>query len=166
MLFKTRKRHISLLEVLISFVIVVLCVLPLISPHVWILKSQRDFVRIIDLDHVVNLLYADILHRLYTNDIKLNELENRTQFPIDQTILKNSGYEGTLPYKGHYEFFIKKSKSSKDGSLTHFLVELTLVFERPGSLNNLEYKYDIFVKRYLPQQSEDGKQQQKKPSKP
>ena len=71
---EVKKRYVSLLEVLIAFALIVLCVLPLIYPHVAMFKSQKAFIRKVELDHVVNLLYAKILEKLYMNSIPWQEL--------------------------------------------------------------------------------------------
>jgi hypothetical protein len=75
---KVQRRHQSLLEVLIAFALIALCVLPLIYPHVAIYKAQNKFARKLELDHVVNLLYGKVLEKLYMNTIPWADLAQTT----------------------------------------------------------------------------------------
>lgn len=155
-----KKRYITLLEVLIAFVLIVLCILPLIYPHVAIYKSQNRLVKQIELDHAVNLLYAKILEKLYLNSIRWGDIESRV-FSIDEPMLKEAGFNHSLHYIGSYNFFEEKPlfKPKKKGApLSVHLLTLTFNF-LPKEYENatdeikkdktLKYKYEVFVARDL-----------------
>jgi hypothetical protein len=130
---KIQRRPILLLEVLIAFALVALCVLPLIFPHVFILRSEKKFNATVELDHVTNLLYANILEKLYQNDIPWSDLENEKPFSIDHVLLEAAGYKKPLAFTGTYQFTLIKQKPSKPVDKTAYIFELTLKFTpKPG----------------------------------
>ena len=68
------KRPILLLEVLVAFFLIVVAIFPLVGPHVFIYKSQRQFIDKIGLDRVVNEIYVDVLTELHENRIYLFDI--------------------------------------------------------------------------------------------
>ncbi len=147
---KLNKRYQLLLEVLIAFALVVLCILPLIAPHVYIYQSQKRFVDKIELDHTVNLLYGQITELLYRNEIHLSDIENKKDFDVDQHLLEKIGYSKNFPFKGSYTFLEVKKKPLKVSSYHLYLYELTFTFEpnHSGS-EKLTYNYKIFLAKIL-----------------
>lgn len=129
-----KRRPFMLLEALLAFALVVLCVLPLIAPHVGMLKAERKFIQKVDLDHTVNLLYASILEQLYKNSIDWNVLTQGQPVPIP-------GYEG------HYQFKVENYKPLDETANYHlYLLNLTFTFEQKNE-KPLEYLYKVFVVR-------------------
>lgn len=151
-----QRRSVVLLEVLIAFALVALCVLPLIYPHVFILKSEKAFVDIIQLDHSVNLLFANRLEKLYQNKIPWNDIEDKKEIPIDSTMLQESGIKETLPFTGTYRFFEVKHKPQKltektEKSVYYYKLIFTFLpkkelFKQKGS-KPFVYEYDIVIER-------------------
>lgn len=126
---RIRKRPFLLLEVLISFVIVVACILPMIYPHVMMYKSKKQFVDSIHNDHIVNLLYVDILEKLQRNEIAWQDIENGKQLSLEKPGMQAS-------YR-----FEEKHKTPDASGFSVALLDLTIVF------SNKEYKYKIFAGR-------------------
>lgn len=145
---KLNKKHFTLLEVLIAFALIVLCVLPIISPHVAIYKAQRSFVKKIELDHVVNLLYANIYEDIQKNKIPWEKLEDKTIFPISSELLTNLNNKKPLPYVGTYQFEKQDSKPNPPGPLSVYVFKLLFKFQHPKE-KPLEYEYKIFMVRNL-----------------
>lgn len=152
---RLHKHPFLLLEALIAFALVALCVIPLIYPHVGMLKAERRFVRTVELDHVVNLLYADILEKLYLNKIGINDLF-QVSYEVDETALRNSGYTKPFPFFGSYKFTDKKHKPKQAGPYGLYLVQLNFTFlpkefsnanPKIKEENTLEYEYEIFLVR-------------------
>lgn len=153
------KRPLVLLEVLIAFALVVLCVLPLIYPQVFILKSEREFIDTIELDYAVNLLYGNRLQKLYLNEIDWDEIEEERRIPITDAMMKESGITREFPFKGEYQFFIIKRKPPKPEDHL-YLVRLIFSFTSPKKTKKVDkdghvsdqskkltYAYDIFIER-------------------
>ena len=165
-IFVFKKRHQSLLEVLIAFALVALCVLPLIYPHVAMFKAQNTFIRKVDLDHVVNLLYAKILEKLYMNSIPWNDIE-QTVFPVDAGLLGEIQYDKPLYFSGSYNFSepwpvtdpkypYPVFKPNTPGPYSLYLFKLTFNFlpqefakatDEVKQQNNIKYQYNVFVVR-------------------
>lgn len=152
------KRPLILLEVMIAFALVVLCVLPLIYPQVFILKSERQFLDTIDLDHTVNLLYGNRLQKLYLNEIPWEEIESEKRISISKEMMQESGITSELPFKGEYQFFIIKRKPPKPEDHL-YLARLIFSFTSTKNITKkvqianesepkkLTYAYDIFIER-------------------
>ena len=152
---KIRKHHFLLLEVIIAFILIVLCIIPLISPHTFILIEQKKFIHEIELDHVVNLTYADIVERLYRNDISWNAILNEEEFEIDDALLQRINYEKTLPYEGKYRFKEILHKPGEESLRTLYLMALNMTFtpteteHKGGASKALNYHYELFIIRDL-----------------
>jgi hypothetical protein len=152
------RRHFMLLEVMICFALVVLCFLPLIYPHVFMLKAQKQFQKRVELDHVTNLIYADIIEQLYRNEISWSNIVGNSSMPIDENFLRRIHYEGSFSYTGNYSFKVFLSKSNKAKTLTYYHLKLIITFlpQKFTSITSEKQKdfattfnYDIFVERNL-----------------
>lgn len=159
-MFRYQRKHYLLLEVLIAFTLIIFCLVPLIQPHVLMLKAQRSFIQKIEVDHLVNLLYAHIYEKLLKNEIPWQSIQAKTVFSVDEALLREVNYLKPLPYVGSYQFQeIKHKPKTTDPTFTLYLLRLTFTF-LPNELvsrGNLtleeikknSYEYQIFVSRQL-----------------
>ncbi len=156
-MYAVLKRPFILLEVLIACALVILCAIPLLYPHVEMLKAQREFTRKVELDHAVNLLYGSILEKLYLNKINWPDIMEKT-FEIDQGMLQEAHYDKFLPYRGSYQFIVKAQKPKQIGNQNIFLFDLIFNFvpqqykdkDAETQLNHtLRFKYKVFIGRNL-----------------
>jgi hypothetical protein len=133
-IFRLHQHPFALLEVLIAFALVALCALPLIYPHIFILQSERKFISTVELDHSVNLLYADFLQKLYKNEIPWQNIESGHSFPIDPHWFKPLGIKEDLPFIGNYKFEkIQHKPPSKDSERVAYIFNLKFSFRvKPG----------------------------------
>lgn len=143
-----------LLEVMIALALIVVCILPLISPHSFLLQQQKKFVSVIKLDHTVNLLYVDVLERLHKNEIPWISIQECAVFPIDELLIKRLNNDEPLPFKGSYRFEEIKGKTNDKERWGVHLLKLTFSFlpneAQHGSAEEqqakvLNYSYQIFV---------------------
>lgn len=156
-IFRCSRRPVILLEVLIAFALVALCVLPLIYPHVFILRSEKKFIATVELDHLVNHMFADILQKLYQNEIPWQDIESGREIPIDETWLEHLGYKQMLPFTGTYQFIKARQKPDKPAEVTAYLFRLEFTFTaKPGFFlekdlkddnPEISYNYQIAVER-------------------
>jgi hypothetical protein len=141
-----------LLEVLIAFALIVLCALPLIAPHVGLLKVQHQFLRKVDLDHAINLLYGSVLEQLYMNSIGWADLM-QNQFPIPEQEFQRLGYFGSYNFNE-----VAPTYKPRDPEAPYALYRLTLTFnfiplefarasDEIKQKNTLKYRYEVFVVR-------------------
>lgn len=151
----SRKRPILLLEVMIAIALIVMAAIPLIYPHIYLLRTQRHFMDKVALDHAVNLHYVDLLERLYKNEISWAAILNELEFPVTEEQFQKAGFNMSLPFKGNYRFKVQKFKPKGEGGapLTLYVLDLDYVFypakETPSESNTLNYHYNLFVVRDL-----------------
>ena len=151
----TSKRPVLLLEVMIAIALIVMVAIPLIYPHIYLLKAQRHFMDKVELDHVVNLLYVDAVERLYMNTFTWTSILNKLEYEIDASDLKKIGYDKPVPFKGKYRFAVDtyKPKGKESSSFTLYLLTLDYEFspakESVTEFNQLKYHYVLFVVRDL-----------------
>ena len=144
------RRPILLLEVLIAFALVALCAIPLIYPHVAIFKEEKKFISVIELDHAVNLLFANRLEKLYLHEISCEEVETGRENPSDDLMLKESGYIGSLPYKGTYKFVEVRHKPENQSEDAVYLYKLIFEFVpkmKKEKVQPFSYEYQIVIER-------------------
>lgn len=132
---RASKRYFLLLEVMIAFALIVLCALPLIYPHTFILRSQKEFIQEIQLDHYVNAHYAELVEALYKNQIPWDVISGQRTLPLNPS---------KLPFKGTLKFEELKSKPDDSPSYTVYLFEITYTFT-----NELKYVYHLMLIRDL-----------------
>ena len=155
--YQLHKRYSLMLEVLIAFVLVALCVFPLISPHVAIYRQQREFVLKIELDQAVSNLYSALLEKLYRNEIPWSTFENGQTLTIEEGWWKDAGYASPLPFVGRAAFRIRKQKKEKEGPISATLLEVIFSFVPEGEKKTAEwetprmmtYSYRVFIAREI-----------------
>lgn len=139
------KRYNLLLEVLIALAIVVLCMFPLLYPHVGVIRSQQEMISAVQLDHLVSLHYGQILEKLYLKEIPWETLHSDKPIPIDKETIRALGIKETLPYKGSYHFVEIKHKPKKlePNTPALYLFKISYEFEPiPKKPDEKSKKYD------------------------
>ncbi len=116
-MYSVKKRHILLLEILIALAILTMCILPLLSPHATILNQQQRFLKKTTLDHVVSLLYVDVLEQLQKNIIPWQSIQEHAQIAIDGEMLKRVGFDRPFPFNGTFRFDEKPHEKSGEPSI-------------------------------------------------
>lgn len=129
------KRHFLLLEVMIAFALIVLCALPLIYPHTFILRMQKEFIQEVELDHYVNAHFADLVEQMYKNQTSWDLISGAKTLDLNPP---------NLPFKGTLQFKKLKDKPDDDPTYTVFLFEITYAFTQ-----KLTYTYHLMVIRDL-----------------
>jgi hypothetical protein len=169
---RVKRRSFTMLEVIIACGLILLCFLPLMAPHLEIVRAQATFNRKITLDEKVNLLYAAVIQKLYSNKIEWSELESKSEFRLDS--LTEFETVDISPYQGYYEFYstpiVCRPKKKKQAPYRVYLLTLTFHFFLPNKTKStqqeeeLKYVYKIFAVRDLTatQPLEDPKNKNKK----
>jgi hypothetical protein len=113
--------------------------------------EQKKFIHQVEVDHLVNLVYADIVERMYRNKISLNDMLSEREFQIDEAYLRGLDYNKNLPYTGSYKF--KKALDKGKDPYVLYLFELDFTFVPTGKKEAageaLKYHYKLFVKHDL-----------------
>lgn len=145
---KIKKRHILLLEVLIAFALIAIGILPLITPYIYMWKAQRHFVDKIQLDHFANLIYVDILQKLYQNEIPWDTIDQGSPIPLNNDLAQAIT---SLSFKGVAKFTKgKKPKINQNEGRSLYLKPLSLTFTPNWDPKNpLVYTYFVVIDRRL-----------------
>lgn len=144
---RIKKRPFALLEVMIAMALVALCALPLIFPHVAILKAEKAFNDDLELDHIVSLLYAHLLEKLYLNEIPWNDIMEGKMQPIESDLLESIGYNKKIRFKGFYCFHEIKHKPPKPEDGGVYLFALHFQFGESEKHPDLKYEYHVMMER-------------------
>lgn len=120
-----KKRHLTLLEVMIAFFLIIICLIPLVYPHTYFFKMQSEFGESLASDRLANAVFVNILDRLNKYEIPWKEIKEGAVLQVPDSLIAENG----LPFKGTYTFSIAQEKKDKD---THYSVNLytvTIQFE-------------------------------------
>ena len=71
--YKKRSRPFLLLEILIAFSLVALCIFPLVSSQVKILTAEKALRQSLDRSEMANALFAAIVERFYRQEITIED---------------------------------------------------------------------------------------------
>lgn len=164
-----KRRHILLLEVMIAFAIILLCIFPLLYPHVMIAKAQKEFIQKIELDHAVTLLFGQVYQDLLSNKIEWRDIEGMRKFDVSDEELKKYNQDRFLPFKGSYRFKKIKQKppASQNPEATANLYEITFSFAKLNTLKNKltksknntsKYVYQVYILRDIRTEKENSLQ--------
>ena len=66
---KSKKRAFTLLEVLIAFLLIVICLVPLLAPYPFIYRQQKKIVEELEIDRLASLAFVDLLSKIYKKEI-------------------------------------------------------------------------------------------------
>jgi len=113
---KRQKRPALLLEVLIAAALIALAAIPIIASQAELVAKERQFIQEISLDAKVNLIYIALMQRMYEGKIGIADIEGGNTFPIDATLLEESGVKGNFPLESTYVFKVLKKKSNEEKS--------------------------------------------------
>lgn len=137
------KRHVLLLEVLIALMLVVLCILPLLTPHVAMVQEERKFQREIELDRLVSQIYAELLvEGFYRQNVQWWSIMNKSIVDIQDHRVADLGYTGSY-------FIERKNKKNMVGTDDYRfnLLLITYAFTPLEGGDTLKYTYKLFVQR-------------------
>lgn len=175
--YTLKRRCMMLMEIIISMVLMVLCILPLITPHIAMVKEQKKLNATMQLDHVVHLFYVDMLEQLQKNKIPWSQIQEEKEMPINDDMWRRIGFDTQLPVKGFYRFKEIRHKPKKTAAWNAHWLSLTFYFipenSSIGSKSaELSFPYELTLLRHTQIEEEiepgkDGTQQgQQAPSKP
>lgn len=140
---KHKKRTFLILEVLIAFSIIALCLFPLLTPNLMIIKAEKNFQEELEADRLADLLFAEWVEKLYDNTISWERLTSGDIVALEEKTLIPTGF----PYSIVVKPILKKKKvSEKETSYYLFLFEFHFK-PKQGGLSPLLFSYNLFVER-------------------
>ncbi len=133
-----RKHSFLLLEVLIAFTIVVLCIIPLLAPHVGIYKEQKNFLNQIELNHTVHLIYVEVLEKMHKGEISIADIFNKRDFSVTTEKLPSQNINAS------YHLSPSASKKQNEEGFNVHLANLEISLTEKNKEKPYVYNYLIF----------------------
>lgn len=138
------KRPFTLLEVMVAFTLVLLCVVPLLRTHLMMFHEERRLVRELAAEQLAGVIFSEVLPLLYENKIPWEE--NQVLSYIEPSILepleahaKKLGYHPAVSV----ETVKSKPKDSEEGCFIK-TVEVEL---KPASKRVVRYRRNVVIER-------------------
>lgn len=144
-----RKLHMILLEIVIALALVALCILPLIGPHIEIVRSHLKFAKLMELDRAANLIYVDLLEQMHRNSLPFPDIKNPHVFPLNLDHLSKDKTDFPA-IEASYKF-TGKSKGNESARL--YLLQLHINVKPKGASEeeaSKEFTYPVCVLRNMP----------------
>lgn len=168
--YRAQKRPILLLEVLIALMLIIICAIPLISPHVTLMRAQQSVIASLETDRQLNLLYVDLLERMHSHEINWSNIESQNQFPIDTAFLERVKIKSSsFPYNGNYRFQVIKFKANKTDGWHVCLVKVTFTLASKDlqesdlkAKKEKTFSYEMVVLRHVPVAEGQSEEEAKK----
>lgn len=149
-----------LLEVMIAFLLMALCLVPLLQPHYAMLQSDLMILEESKIERVVHKIYAEFLVSLYRGEVTWSAIDHydtpaRTQ-PVNPQLLEGLPYNVTYvlrvaPYKGKRKGEYSKGGPPKASRNQHpyHLLEIIYTFspQDEGSRETREFSFRLYAKK-------------------
>lgn len=150
-----QRRRFTLIEVLIALLLVTMAMVPLMAPHLRIFQEESRFLDQLRLDRAASLLYAELVEKLYRQELPWQAMESSESFEIEPMKLQQlSGHP--LPFRGSYRFVVQKHKPKEKDLFMVYLYRLLFTFSPVGKgKGEICYSYDLFVVRDLRDSKKD-----------
>lgn len=137
-MIKIRKQSFLLLEVLIAFTLVVLCIIPLLAPHVGIYKEQKHFINQIEWNHAVHLIYVDVLEKMHKGEISIADIITKREFEVPRDRLPSPSITAIYRLSP-----LTSKKQNAEGFNVH-LANLEIILTEKNKPKPWVYAYSIF----------------------
>lgn len=156
-----RRCSFLLLEVMIAFFLMAICLLPLLQPHYAILQSDVMMLEESKIERIVQKLYSQFLVSLYRGEVLWSDVDHYDT-PLRPRQVDATQLEG-LPYDVHYILRVtpyqgKKGELSKpvkdtprNQRINHLLeVKYTFTPKVASPRQEKEFTFRVYAKRNPP----------------
>jgi hypothetical protein len=129
------------MEVMISFLLILFCLVPLLLPNIAMYREQNKFTESIKIDHVASLLYGHLLEQLHRRNIPFEMITQKQPVPIviAPEALTEAGIDPkTFPYQITLTAQKEQIKGVKTGRYIAALVKFTYVFSKKSDMNDIK----------------------------
>ena len=149
------RRGFLLLEVMIAFGLLAISSIPLIYPHLMILKEERILIEELNFEMAAKNVIACIIVDLYENAVPFNLIETQGVLEVPKEKLLSGGFpEGTL--ERAYVTFEQKHKPKEPAAITLYNVDAFLNITYSASTKErfrkegAKYPFSFNVERVRP----------------
>lgn len=144
---KKRLARFQLLEVLVAIFLLVVCAAPALKIHVAMYLEQHHILRQNKRDHLVHLVHAAIIEKLYKNEIPFDSLVEKVPFPFKENQVNSKfSLKNNLKNLNYHCCYFFTNLEDKD---KHHLFKLTIRLEDVKKNKSKERKDFIFDYEYL-----------------
>lgn len=153
------RQHMLLLEVLIAFSLLLLCLIPLIQPHLVMIQSEHEFIHEVQLDRLVNELYADLLVKdFYNQRISWDAIASKREIPLASEAVQDLGFQGSYTIT-----HLAPSGGALNENQPFHLLNIQYKFSPKIAKKTkvLEYNFQLFVQREKQQPAAPEQKNQK-----
>ena len=113
------------------------------------LKEEKRFVREIELNRAVDLIYGSILEQLHENKVAWDEMENKVWKEIDPSLMSHDkDLAKRMAYKGQYRISLDKHNTQKNYFFSNIVMKFTPLDPKAEIR---EYTYSAVIQREIPQ---------------
>jgi hypothetical protein len=163
-----KRRPYMLMELLVAFSIVGLCVIPLIRTPVNVFKTEIESLEKMALQRIAELSFASIKEQLYKNEISWKALsENGTEEPHFVDKVKISlGKDLNRDYERKFFLWSKKTDSGKNGEeyrLLNTKITFSPLPKPKKKINSLYFSQQFFVAKIPKERSAEAHPDSQKP---
>ena len=138
-----KKRTFLLLEILIAFVLVAICLIPLVKQPLKLYRSEMKYLERMELERLADWTFTEIKELLLKNEIPWEKLPQRGEltgdFPLPGAAIQIPG----CPLKGVKRSFKLKGKGEKTGRHEELYRQIGVEI----SLNKQIYKFRLPIKK-------------------
>lgn len=132
---KQVKRHFTLIEVLLAIAILSSAIIPLLTPQLWMVKEEREFLHEIQAANLSQEYLAYFLEKIYERQMSWEELASSKNIPFDTAFWEDRGIS---PLKMSYSTSLKIEKLDKKDESGAFLINLDIHREGVPSVYHSE----------------------------
>ncbi|CRX37412.1 hypothetical protein [Estrella lausannensis] len=153
-----RRLPFLLLEVMIAFGILALSAIPLVYPHLLILKEERALILELDVDLAAQNLIVDLLTELHENRVPFRLIEDEGIFEMNKEKISKAGITPEAIEKVFVRF-TENHKPKPPKSSTLFYVKGTLhilyspLYKERIRRNEATYTFSFLALRKVPEVS-------------
>jgi len=146
------KRPFMLLEVMVAFTLVLLCVVPLLRTHLMMFHEERRLVKEMEAQQLAGVIFSEVIPLLYENQIPWEVIEGSgdllsyvDESPLN-TVIVQAKKLGYIPQVS-FDSVLSKPKGSEEGCFIKTMV-VTLTNEKAKpKRRQVLHKRDIVIER-------------------
>ncbi len=140
-----KKKPFLLLEVLIAFLLVVICIVPLVRQPLMLYRAEMEHLEVMELERLADWTFTEVKEMLLKNEVpweKIPRKDARTsEFPLTDVILQIPG----CPPKTIHRGFYLQGKAEKIGNQNQIYRQIWIQV----SLNKHIYTFRMPVEKRM-----------------
>lgn len=151
---RNKKRcYFQLLEVMVAAFLILICAAPALKIHISMYLEQNALMRQNQRDHLAHLAYAEIVEKMYKNEIPLEDILEKKEFTLNSLSHDEQSFDlihalHQMGYQCRYFFTNKKTpeeKENKNYSLLNLILKLDDISFSNQKSTSMEYVFVTYL---------------------